>query len=67
MTKIDLKPPRSVVLNLGYAYPRGYAKASYGVRENILRKLEPALIVAPKKILPRIEVLACQIQAQSSY
>jgi hypothetical protein len=29
--------------------------------------LEPALILTPAKIRPRIEVLACQKQAQSSH
>jgi hypothetical protein len=41
-----------------------------GVCENILRNrlnLEPALILALTKILPRIEVLACQKPAQSSH
>jgi hypothetical protein len=41
-----------------------------GIRENTLRSrlnLEPALILALTKIRPRIEVLACQKQAQSSH
>jgi hypothetical protein len=46
-----------------------------GVREDVLEvtrthytePLEPALILALTKIRPRIEVLACQKQAQSSH
>jgi hypothetical protein len=41
-----------------------------GACENILRNhfnLEPALILALTKIRPRIEMLACQKQAQSSH
>jgi hypothetical protein len=40
------------------------------VHENVLRNhlnLEPAVIFAFMKIRPRIEVLACQKQAQSNY
>jgi hypothetical protein len=44
-----------------------------GVRENALNQnktqeqFEPALILTLTKIRPRIEVLACQKQAQSSH
>jgi hypothetical protein len=44
---------KAMVFNLGYAYPREYAKTYYGVREI--------------KIRPQIKVLACQKQAQSSH
>jgi hypothetical protein len=46
------------------------ARIPPAVRENIERNrlnLEPALILALKKIRPRIEALACQKQAQSSH
>jgi hypothetical protein len=56
----------SEVFNLGYA--------NHGISENTLHNqngtqepLEPALILALTKIRPRIEVLACQKQAQSSH
>jgi hypothetical protein len=51
--------------NLGYKYPRGYAKTFWGVSENILRyyetqetrlNLEPVLMLALTKIRTRIEV-----------
>jgi hypothetical protein len=36
-----------------------------GTRKHLTEPLEPALILALKKILPGIEVLACQKQAQA--
>jgi hypothetical protein len=54
---------KAVVFNLGYA------KTSYmnKTKHNNRLKLEPALILALTKIRPRIEVLTCQKQAQSSH
>jgi hypothetical protein len=57
----------SVVCNLGYTYPRGYAKTSYINQNETQEPFEPALILALVKIRPRFEVLACQKQAQSSH
>jgi hypothetical protein len=58
---------------MGYGFTNGleqwYSTGWGGVRENILRNLfnlEPALILALRKIRPGTEVLECQKQAQSS-
>jgi hypothetical protein len=58
----------SVVFNLGYAYSRGYAKrlASIKLKHGNRLNFESALIHTLTKVRPRIEVLACQKQAQSS-
>jgi hypothetical protein len=51
----------AVVFNLGHA------NKSCINQNEIQKPLEPALILGLKKIRPRIEVLACQKQAQSSH
>lgn len=39
MHQLCTLPSRAMAFNVGYAYPRGYAKTSYGVRESILRDI----------------------------
>jgi hypothetical protein len=49
---------RSVVFNLEYENPRGYANTSYINPNGRKVPLEPALIIALTTISSRIEVLA---------
>jgi hypothetical protein len=55
------QPYKAVALSLGHA------KTSFIKQNETQEPLEPALILALTRIHPRIEVLACQKQAQSSH
>jgi hypothetical protein len=59
----------AAVFKLGYAYSLGTRMLPTSIKTRDRNRLifELALILALTKIRPRIEVLACQNQAQSSY